>query len=445
MFEKCIVVPNKCVEVPLPEGKEKLFITEEGQIFSIEKGLLPVQQDVKGFLVVSADLWEGLGEYPVSLISLVAFGKLKLPVHYRRWVEPFHIDGDKENLHPANLGYRYTQPIEHPEYFGFYYIPFFNDYVINREGVVKHVLSGNVMRYHVLKASKDCVKNTKGGYVRFRLFSDVCEFIIGRHRLLALTFIPYPDNVDRLVVNHINGIPGKDELHNLEWATRKENADHAYETGLRSQNFVLYAKNVFTGEERMFYSAQEAGRKIGADVHTVLKRLSDNDQKLYTGGWLFKKDLEQPWREVTDPHAELKALSNPTKVFSKNVFTNEVREHKSISQMGVDLNFESIQTPKTIILKGYQRPYYGYLFKVATDTTPWPEFSERQLAVFRDNPKGNARGVIARNAEGEELFFTNSEKAALHFQHTLKKHTDVMKAIDRGRIVDGYKFHYLEC
>lgn len=444
MFEKCIVVPNKCVEVPLPEGKEKLFITEEGQIFSIENGPLATRQDAKGFLTVSANLWDGPGEYQVSLISLVAYGKLKLSVQYLRWVEPFHLNGDKENLHPSNLGYRYTQPIEHPDYFGFYYVPFFNDYIINEKGVVINAMTGNKLTPHEIRRKQDCPKRIKGGYWFYNLFTDTGHYTtVGRHRLLCLAFKPYPNTVDRLDVNHKDCVPGNDWLDNLEWATRSQNVVHAYENGLRSQNFVLYAKNVFTGEERQFYSAQEAKRQINGDVHAILRRVNDGSQKLYTGGWLFKLDPNEPWREVSDPHTELKALSNPTKAFSKNVFTGEIREHESIARIALDLGLEKLQAPKTYLLKGFTRPYCGYVFKVATDTTPWPEFSERELAVFRDNPKSNGRGVIARNAEGEELFFTNSEKAALHFQHTLKKHTDVMKAIARGRVVDGYRFYYL--
>lgn len=93
--------------------------------------------------------------------------------------------------------------------------------------------------------------------------------------------------------------------------------------------------------------------------------------------------------------------------------------------------------------KGFTRPYCGYAFKYADDKTPWPEFSDRELAVFRDNPKGHARGVIAFKQCGEELFFTNIKNAAKYFNKTFKTKNDVIKAIARNRIVDGYRFRYL--
>ena len=50
------------------------------------------------------------------------------------------------------------------------------------------------------------------------------------HRLIALTFIPNPDN--RPFVNHIDGDRLNNNVNNLEWVTVAENNIHAYKINI---------------------------------------------------------------------------------------------------------------------------------------------------------------------------------------------------------------------
>lgn len=50
------------------------------------------------------------------------------------------------------------------------------------------------------------------------------------HRLVAQTFIVNPNNYP--CVNHINGIKDCNFYWNLEWCTKRQNTQHAIETGL---------------------------------------------------------------------------------------------------------------------------------------------------------------------------------------------------------------------
>lgn len=50
------------------------------------------------------------------------------------------------------------------------------------------------------------------------------------HRLMALHFIPNPDN--KPCVNHKDGNGMNNRLDNLEWVTVKENSEHAFRNGL---------------------------------------------------------------------------------------------------------------------------------------------------------------------------------------------------------------------
>lgn len=55
--------------------------------------------------------------------------------------------------------------------------------------------------------------------------SKLCQV----HRLLAIAYIPNPDNKPQ--VNHINGVRDDNSLENLEWATAQENVQNGFDRG----------------------------------------------------------------------------------------------------------------------------------------------------------------------------------------------------------------------
>ena len=98
-------------------------------------------------------------------------------------------------------------------------------YEISTDGYVRNKITKRIMHPWI----------DKHGYPVVSLISDNPKYTRGRknmfvHRLVAIAFIPNPLNKPE--VNHKHGRKDKPCVEELEWATRKENIEHEYATGL---------------------------------------------------------------------------------------------------------------------------------------------------------------------------------------------------------------------
>jgi hypothetical protein len=90
---------------------------------------------------------------------------------------------------------------------------------------------GNVYRRDLRYSHKPFVKvhfdKSKNEYLRVTINNKTYKV----HRLIAMAFIPNPEN--KRTVNHKDGNKQNNAANNLEWVTRRENEDHAMANGMK--------------------------------------------------------------------------------------------------------------------------------------------------------------------------------------------------------------------
>lgn len=115
------------------------------------------------------------------------------------------------------------------------------------------------------------------GYLRVCLYNGSKKKRFFRHRLVAEYFIDNPDKLTE--VNHKDGNKNNNHYTNLEWCTREQNEQHAWDQQLKHYNkgtiqnkpFIV---DYFDGSSKVYKSQNLLAKDLSVSQATV-------------GGWLL--------------------------------------------------------------------------------------------------------------------------------------------------------------
>ena len=115
------------------------------------------------------------------------------------------------------------------------------------------------------------------GYMRIFLINGTKHKWLRVHRLVAMAFIPNPNNLPQ--VNHKDGNKLNNCVDNLEWVTNQENCEHAQRNGLtnyKERPIVLIKKGKVI---KRFDSIRDAARQTNICYQNIYYQLTNCKHK----------------------------------------------------------------------------------------------------------------------------------------------------------------------
>lgn len=149
----------------------------------------------------------------------------------------------------------------------------YDNYEVSDSGLIRNSKTGRILK----------TNPNSNGYLTASLYKNHKPASKKIHRLVADTF--YDGDNEGLDVNHIDGNKLNNTLSNLEFCTRKENVQHAFQTGLKKPSRQIPIRVVETGE--VYDSIRECGRAIGCDQSIICQCLSGRQKSC--NGYHFEK------------------------------------------------------------------------------------------------------------------------------------------------------------
>lgn len=153
------------------------------------------------------------------------------------------------------------------------------------EGLYAATEDGKIFSYKK-KSFIDPHSYTHNGYKQIQLWKNGKATNYKWHRLIAMTFIPNPNNLPQ--VNHVDENKDNNRVENLEWCTQEHNINHGTRNERASNKNKKRVRCVETGE--VFESVNDAAAKNLVCSNTMSQHLHGKHKTC--AGKHFKYEVE---------------------------------------------------------------------------------------------------------------------------------------------------------
>ena len=162
-------------------------------------------------------------------------------------------------------------------------------YMVSNLGNVKRCKYTKIMKNGHKRVYQEMIIKcqSNGQYLKFRDNRNGRSFGDYVHRMVAMAFVPNPDNKPQ--VNHIDGNKMNNRADNLEWVTNKENMQHIYRIGKAApHNRVQILKiNPETNEiVKVFKSSRHVNKEENINRCKLRKHVESREP---LNGFIYKK------------------------------------------------------------------------------------------------------------------------------------------------------------
>ncbi len=199
-------------------------------------------------------------------------------------------------------------------------VPEHSGYQISNLGRFKSLDRAITGRHGIVKGKIIRSYPTVKGYLQVRFNNGKTYTTKSVHRLVAMAFIPNPENKSQ--INHKNGIKSDNRVENLEWCTQFENMRHAFDTGLKvglscEDNGRATLTNEQVSEIKNLYNSGWKIKDIAKEFNVPLGRLRT---MIYGFSWekettpINKRDERKEWDKEHVKNSLLSKIKNNSRM-----------------------------------------------------------------------------------------------------------------------------------